>query len=323
MFPLSELLLRGFRLLPPRFREQLKARFSAAGHSGSVVDTWRARRLAKTWKRPEIIVPDVCSILDGLSERSLDGRRVMEFGSGFLLADAFTYAMFGATEVHAVDFKPLLQAKVFRDYVVEGGWDRFFPLLSERRGHKPAEEWFRKLSDALRDPGDDWFRRLGIQYIAPFDALVDEPPAEKYDFVTSRSTLEHLPAELAGPMVKRLAQLVAPGGAMYHYVHLADHRDIVGNPYGFLAADDDFSPSQHDVRGNGLRASDWSKIFSGLDFDWSEITYADDINLFPEKLAARIRAYDRDDLLVNHYLFFGHRRNTASTGSTKRPRSIN
>ena len=28
--------------------------------------------------------------------------------------------------------------------------------------------------DALRDPGDDWFRRLGIQYIAPFDALVDD-----------------------------------------------------------------------------------------------------------------------------------------------------
>ena len=99
---------------------------------------------------------------------------------------------------------------------------------------------------------------------------------------------------------------------MYHYVHLADHRDIVGNPYGFLAANDDSSPSQHDVRGNGLRASDWSKIFSGLDFDWSEITYADDINLFQKSWPHQIRTYDRDDLLVNHYLFFGHRRNTAS-----------
>ena len=280
MFPLSELLLRGFRLLPPRFREQLKARFSAAGHSGSVVDTWRARRLAKTWKRPEIIVPDVCSILDGLSERSLDGRRVMEFGSGFLLADAFTYAMFGATEVHAVDFKPLLQAKVFRDYVVEGGWDRFFPLLSERRGHKPAEEWFRKLSDALRDPGDDWFRRLGIQYIAPFDALVDEPPAEKYDFVTSRSTLEHLAGRASRPYGEAARTTRRTRGRNVPLRSFGGSPRYRGNPYGFLAADDDFSPSQHDVRGNGLRASDWSKIFSGLDFDWSEITYADDINLF-------------------------------------------
>jgi hypothetical protein len=317
---LSDVLVQTFRLLPARFREKLKAKVGAAGHTASVVDAWRARRMARTWKRPDAIVADMQEILDGLGRQSLNGCRVMDFGSGILLADALGYSMFGAAEVHAVDYTPLYQAKAFRNYVAEGGWRRFSASLVQRCGRETAGDWFRRLSEALHDPADDWFRHLGIRYVAPFDLLADTTPALSYDLIASRSTLEHLPPDLAGPMVKRMAHLVAGAGAMYHNIHLADHRDISGNPYGFLAAGDDYSPAQHDIRGNGLRASDWRKIFSELDFNWSDYTLTSDTSRFPKVLAARFRSYDREDLLATSYIVFGNRRNpTASARGASTP----
>ncbi|MGC1358864.1 MAG: methyltransferase domain-containing protein [Xanthobacteraceae bacterium] len=301
-------MLDGFRLLPARSREQIKEFMGGAGHVHSVFNPVRARRLARTWRRPETIIRDIAAILDALGKQSLHGHRVLDFGSGLLLADAFAYAMFGAVEVHAVDYKPLLQTKIFREYATKGAWERFLSCVGERVGRKAAENWFRRLADALKDPGEHWYTKLGIHYIAPFDLLADPAPAEKYDMIASRSTLEHIPVHLVTTMSGRLAQLVKPGGAMYHYIHLADHRDIAGNPYGFLAEDSDYSPSHHDMRGNRLRASDWRRVFARLDFRWSETVHPDNESLFPEKLAPSFRARERADLLVNHYIVYGYRR---------------
>jgi hypothetical protein len=308
---LSDWLLDGFRLLPARYREQIKEAMGGAGHIRSVFNPSRARRLARTWRRPEALISDVAAILDALGKQSLHDHRVLDFGSGLLLADAFAYAMFGAAEVHAVDYKPLLQTGAFRQYATKGAWGRFSSCVSDRVGRKAAEEWFRRLADALKDPSEHWYTKLGIHYIAPFDLLAEPAPAEDYDLIASRSTLEHIPAHLVATISERLAKLVKPGGAMYHYIHLADHRDIVGNPYGFLAEDNDYSSSQHDVRGNRLRASDWRRVFSRLNFEWSEAAHADDAKLFPKSLAPSFHACGREDLLINHYILYGYRREDA------------
>jgi hypothetical protein len=305
---LSDWLLDGLRLLPARSREHIKRFLGGAGHVQSVFNPVRARRLARTWRRPETVIRDVAAILDALGKRSLHGHRVLDFGSGLLLADAFAYALFGAVEVHAVDYKPLLQTRAFRQYAKRIAREGFSTCVSERLGRKAAEEWFRRLADALKDPSKHWYRKLGIHYIAPFDLLAERAPAENYDLIGSRSTLEHIPAHLVETISERLAHLVKPGGAMYHYIHLADHRDIAGNPYGFLAENNDYSPSQHDVRGNRLRASDWRRVFARLNYRWSEALHADDESLFPKSLAPHFRAYDRADLLINHYIVYGYRR---------------
>jgi Methyltransferase domain len=305
---LSDWLLGGFRLLPARSREQIKEVIGGAGHVQSVLNPLRARHLARTWRRPEALIREVAAILDTLGKQSLHGHRVLDFGSGLLLADALAYSMFGAVEVHAVDYKPLLQTGAFRQYATNGAWERLSSCVSERVGRKTAEGWSRRLADALKDPSKHWYTKLGIRYIAPFDLLADPAPAESYDLIASRSTLEHISANSVLPISERLAQLVKPRGAMYHYIHLADHRDIAGNPYGFLAEDNDYSPTQHDMRGNRLRASDWRRVFARLNFTWSEAAHTDDPKLFPRSLAPRFRAWDRDDLLVNHYIVYGYRR---------------
>jgi hypothetical protein len=246
-------------------------------------------------------------ILDGIGWRSLNGKRVMDFGSGILPADAFGYAVFGASEVHAVDYTPLYQDRPFREYVAQGDWCRFSPAIADRCGPDVAENWFRKLRNALADPGDNWISHLGLRYVAPFDILKDEPPAASYDFIASRSTLEHVPIEFAQAMMDRMAQLVAPEGAMHHHIHLADHRDIARNPYGFLSADDDYTPAQHDLRGNRLRASDWRKILSRLNFEWSETAFIANPGPMPKVLAAEFGSYEREDLLLTAYIVNGVR----------------
>jgi Methyltransferase domain len=308
---LSDWLLDGFRLLPARSREQIKEVMGGAGHLQSVFNPLRARRLARTWRQPETLMRDMAAILDALGKQSLRGHRVLDFGSGLLLADAFAYSMLGAVEVDAVDYKPLLQTGAFRQYATKGAWEHFSSCVSDRVGKKAADEWFRRLADALKDPSKHWYTKLGIRYIAPFDLLGESAPSENYDLIVSRSTLEHIPAHLAATISARLAQFVKPGGAMYHYIHLADHRDIVDNPYGFLAEDDDYSSTQHDVRGNRLRASDWRRVFSKLDFEWSEAAHTDDVGLFPKSVAPPFRACEREDLLINHYIVYGYRREGA------------
>jgi hypothetical protein len=181
----------------------------------------------------------------------------MDFGSGILPADAFGYAMFGAAEVHAVDYTPLYQDRAFHDYVSQFDCKQFLPLLADRCGPSAAEDWLRRVSLARADNGARWFHHIGLRYVAPFDLLKDAPPVQSYDLIASRSTMEHIREDLAATMVARMAQLVAPGGAMHHHIHLADHRDINANAHAFLSADDDYSPAQHDIRGNRLRASDW------------------------------------------------------------------
>jgi Methyltransferase domain len=300
---LSDFVVSAFRLLPARFREQLKAKVGAAGHTASVVDAWRARRLARTWKRPDAVVVDMLEILDGIGRKSLNGCRVMDFGSGILPADAFGYSMFGASEVHAVDYTPLYQDRAFRNYVAQGDWRQFLPPLTERCGQSAAEDWLRRVSLAIDDKGSQWFHHVGLRYVAPFDLLKDAPPAPSYDLIASRSTMEHVSEDLAAAMVARMAQLVAPGGAMHHHIHLDDHRDISGNPYAFLSADDDYSPAQHDTRGNRLRASDWRRIFAQVHcFTCKETLLFKSSAFLPNVLAPRFRDYDPDDLRVTAYI---------------------
>ena len=93
---------------------------------------------------------------------------------------------------------------------------------------------------------------------------------------------------------------------MYHYVHLADHRDIAHAPHAFLDADDDYRATDHDARGNRMRASDWRAIFNTLPkFCWHERTRPEAADRLPKQLAERFRAYDRDDLAITHYSIWG------------------
>ncbi len=295
-----------FSKLPPRMRERIKQRVGAGGHTESFVNSWRAAQLWDDWKRPDRLVASLRDIIAAIQTKSLEGFAVMDYGSGFLLADAFVYSMFGAEHVDAVDYARLLQSQASRSYVARFDWTPYLDIAATMRGHAAISAWSSRMTAALQDKGEDWYRHLGIRYVAPFDVLAQHPPSNDYDLIVSRSTLEHVPAESAQVIVARLAALVRAGGWMYHFIHLSDHRDIKNDPLGFLGAADDYLETQSDLRGNRMRASDWRKVFASLDrFTWEErIAYLDGGTL-PVPVADQFVSYDAKDLAVTHYSIWG------------------
>jgi hypothetical protein len=303
---MRKIALSFFSRLPPRLREKLKKVIGAGGHSSSVVNGWRAAQLWDDWKRPDRLVPALRDILDAVDLKSLDGCIVMDYGSGFLLADAFIYSMFGAKEVSAVDYERLLQSKFARSYVMRFNWAPYLEIAAKMRGREPVENWSARLSEALLDERDDWYRHLGIRYVAPFDITADRPPCDFYDLIVSRSTLEHVPPDLATTIVGRLGKFVRKGGSMYHYIHLADHRDIKGDPLAFLGADNDYEESQFDLRGNRMRVSDWRLVFAELtDYSWNESVLFDNDAKLPDNISNKFSGYDSRDLAATHFSIWG------------------
>lgn len=300
-------IVAAFRRLPPRWRERIKRLAGMAGHGRGPLDGWRARRLGAGAKRPELVARHMANLIGSLGWPSLAGREVMEYGSGYLLAEPLAASLFGAGRVDAMDYTALLDRKALRHYAAGADWRPAIALAAGRVGTAAAEAWRGRLESALAAGGHDWHRHLDVHYHAPFDILADPPFGRTYDLIHSRSTLEHVPSNQASAILARLGALVRPGGAMFHYIHLEDHRDF-DDPFAFLAQGSDYSASDHDRRGNRLRASDWRAVFSALPgFDWRFLEQSKDAALLPALIAPELRHYSPDDLRVVHFTAIGRR----------------
>lgn len=79
--------------------------------------------------------------------------------------------------------------------------------------------------------------RFGIEYRAPCDARATGLPAASIDFVSSTSTLEHVPERDLVPVLAECRRLLRPDGALSCRIDLRDHfsyADPRVSPYNFL-----------------------------------------------------------------------------------------
>lgn len=247
---------RGFRALPPRWRERVKGALGALGHDPGWAQRLRARRLAETTKRLDRWAPETARLLRIGGIASLEGRDCLEFGSGHLLAEPLIYHLLGASRVVAVDHFAILE-----ESIVGRVWDGIDEdaLVAVLGSFEAPDAVRRRLLNLraldrlrLRD-----LAPLGITYVAPFDVTRDPPPGRGFDAILSCSVLEHVPAASAPAILGGLAELLKPGGVMIHAIHLEDHRDFAREPFAFLAAGTDWTEAEADRRGNRLRASEW------------------------------------------------------------------
>lgn len=101
-----------------------------------------------------------------------------------------------------------------------------------------------KAGRTLRDPGRadvgsvrELADRFGISYLAPRDARATGLDPGSVDFVSSTSTLEHVPAEDLVPILSECRRLLRPDGAMSSRIDLRDHFSYFDRrltPYNFL-----------------------------------------------------------------------------------------
>ena len=164
--------------------------------------------------------------------RPLGDAVFYEFGAGWDLTIPLSYWALGVDRQVLVDLRPHVRAEL-----VAATLERFRQLRPELEDE--AER-------PLRDPGlDARLDRLagdfGIEYLAPRDARRTGLDAGSVDFVTSTSTLEHVPAGDVLPLLAECRRLLVTDGAMSSVIDLRDHFsyfDRTLSPYNFLRYSD-------------------------------------------------------------------------------------
>jgi SAM-dependent methyltransferase len=222
-------------------------------------------------------------------ERPMSDAVFYEFGAGWDLAVPLSFWTLGVERQILVDLRPNVRADLVNTSL-------------ERLGRLAAER-------GLREPGasitsvDELEPRFGIRYLAPLDARATGLPSASVDFVTSTSTLEHIPQEELQPLLAECRRLLPPDGAVSSRIDLSDHFshfDDSVSPYNFLR----YSDRRWSLVNSGLlyqnrlRRSDYVSAFERAGFELvAERTWRPDVAL-PDDLDARFRCYDPEDLAV-------------------------
>jgi SAM-dependent methyltransferase len=221
--------------------------------------------------------------------RPLSEAVFYEFGAGWDLAVPLSFWALGVERQILVDLRPNARTDLVNTSL-------------ERLGHLAAER-------GLRAPGGpvasvaELEPRFGIRYLAPQDARATGLPAGSVDFVTSTSTLEHVPEEELVPLLAECRRLLRPDGAVSSRIDLSDHFshfDDSVSPYNFLR----YSERRWSLvdskllHQNRLRRSDYVSAFEQAGFEVvSERPWRPGVEL-PDDLDEKFRGYDPDDLEV-------------------------
>jgi SAM-dependent methyltransferase len=162
--------------------------------------------------------------------RDVSSAIFYEFGCGWDLTGPLAYYAFGIEHQTLIDIRPNLHFEL-----IENSIERFARYRSELerllgRQLRPISPLRLKTRRELQD-------KLGITYIAPLDAADTKIASESFDFISSTSTLEHIPEVDVGKILVECRRLLKPDGVMCCRIDLRDHFcdfDSKIGPYNFL-----------------------------------------------------------------------------------------
>lgn len=230
---------------------------------------------------------------------SLTGR-ALEIGTGQFMAHAAGLQVCGFDRVLTVDrYRQVVPALVKASLGNPVLARRFLSPFVSHDGF--MGRWQRLAATGFELDG---LAAAGLEYRAPQEAaaLLTEP--ERFDFVFSYTTLEHVPpAELPG-LLSAAAGLLAPGGVALHFVDLEDHLDPRNAPFAFLAPAPEWNAAQCGARGNRLRFSNWRRRLqesTGLDWCFPYAPVRHDAPL-PNPIDAAFGQADEEDLRVSAFV---------------------
>jgi SAM-dependent methyltransferase len=181
-----------------------------------------------------------------------------EFGAGWDLTIPLSYWALGVNRQVVGDIR-----RNVRPELVALTLDRFRRLAPELEA---------EAGRPLRVPGPedgpgDLARTFGIEYLAPCDARSTGLASASMDFVTSTSTLEHVPAEDVLPLLAECRRILSSKGAISCRIDLRDHFsnfDDDLSPYNFLRYSDRAWRLLNCSLGhqNRLRRPDYLRLFA-------------------------------------------------------------
>lgn len=164
--------------------------------------------------------PVQMSVLRELGFR-VQGCDLLEIGTGWLPVFPLCFALAGARRCHTFDLNrhlnPVAVPGVLREL------HRHLPAIAEAAGEAEATVRGRWERLVAANDGKAMLRAAGIEYHAPADAAVTGLPDSSVALVFSNSVLEHVAAEVLGPMMRESARVLRNDGLSLHSVNCGDH----------------------------------------------------------------------------------------------------
>lgn len=151
----------------------------------------------------------------------VQGRDLLEIGTGWLPVFPLCFALAGARRCHTFDLhrhlNPAVMAKALHEL------ERHLPAIAQACGDAESlvrERW-QRLAGA--GAGADILAAAGIEYHAPADATLTGLPDASVALVFSNSVLEHVTPEVLAPMMRESRRVLQPDGLSLHSVNCGDH----------------------------------------------------------------------------------------------------
>lgn len=183
-----------------------------------------------------------------------------EFGAGWELGIPLSFYCLGVRKQTVIDIRSNLRVdlvnatidtlrRVGENLGLHRFPERCLPTGSRQAGIRALQEWY------------------GIQYMAPCDARNSGLREGSFDFISSSSTMEHIPAVDIPPVLKECRRLLKEDGVMSFLIDYKDHYsycDQAIGPFNFLRYSVDwwklYSPSLYYQ--NRMRHCDYGGMFS-------------------------------------------------------------
>jgi SAM-dependent methyltransferase len=223
-----------------------------------------------------------------------------EFGTGWDLIIPFTYYGLGVARQTVIDIDSHLRFDLVNDSLRR--FTALGPEIQRRIGRS-----LRPINSDPIETLEDLRQRFGITYLAPCDARSTGLAAESIDFVSSTSTLEHVPERDIVKILAECLRILKPGGLISCRVDMVDHFtyfDSTVSEYNFLKFPDPIWALLNSRMNfmNRLRRLDYLRIVRSLGFEivmeQSQPPSAEDLaSLGRLRLASRFRnGYSLEEL---------------------------
>lgn len=270
--------------------------------AGDKVHAWFQKRITRRFfpkLSREYINGYLFNVLNFRNLRSDSPRFALEFGAGANLLTPLLLSAIGADTVFVYDIKRLATLEQVNDAI------RQLREIEYPNDTNPG--W-----PSIRDVDTDLWDRYRIKYVAPGDARQTGLLPNSIDFISSTSTLEHIPKEDICSILAECRRILKPNGRVSFVIDYHDHyatADPSITRFNFFRYSDVawswFNPPNHYQ--NRMRHSDYEKIFRGLNYRLLENRHVippgsiEQVQKVP--IAGRFKSYSVEDLAGLNGLF--------------------
>lgn len=300
---------RLYRLLAPEARYRIKEWLNVSGHGSSILDNLKAQRDAAGKKRLDNAMVAFTEKLSHANIISIEGKKCLEIGTGFVPSDALCMHLLGASTIFTTDYNDITRIQFISTAIAGINTEIFLDATADFSSRKDVQ---RRYNDFLThfDKSTEYLERIGIKYIAPFNLATSTFPETDFDFIYSTDVLEHIAVSDISNIIGNLALMLVPKGHMIHYVNLRDHKNMENEPFEFLSNDTKYDPArERDSRGNRMRRNQWLELFAKFpdlrtSIPWSEIGYGAHE---PQRLLPEFRDLPHDDCFSSKIIIFSEK----------------